>query len=132
MRLEWSSPRRRAPALTALVDVVFILLFFFMLAARPPPSRALELQARVPDAAGMSVAGKTAAALVLSGRRLRFGAQEAEAEVLAPRLRAQGIDALGLRTDPSAQLQDLLDARDALQAAGIAVHLAASPQSGTP
>ncbi|MEQ1439464.1 biopolymer transporter ExbD [Fontimonas sp. SYSU GA230001] len=121
MRLDRGAQRRVVPGLTALVDVVFILLFFFMLAARPPPPRALDLQM------GPSVdpaAAAPAEAVVLRGGRLRWAGREWAAAELAAELHARRARSVPLAAEPAARLQDLLQAFDALRAAGLGVELA--------
>lgn len=123
MRLEPAARRLRAPALTALVDVVFILLFFFMLAARPAPPRALELRVDVP---GAGVVAAMPQALILAGARIAYRGQRLSPSELAVQLRAERAAAVRLHADPQAQLQDLVSAFDALRAAGIAAQLSAA------
>ncbi|MFP5305020.1 MAG: ExbD/TolR family protein [Gammaproteobacteria bacterium] len=123
MRLEPAARRLRAPALTALVDVVFILLFFFMLAARPPAPRALELRVDVP---GAGAAAAMPQALILGGARVGYRGQSFSPSELATQLRAERAAAVRLHADPQAQLQDLVSAFDALRAAGIAAQLSAA------
>lgn len=122
MRLERAAPRRSVPALTALVDIVFILLFFFMLAARtaPPQGLALRVEAPSPPAAG---AAEVPEAIVRSGGRVGYGGREVDADALAGELGGAQAAELRLRADRDARLQDLVIVLDALRRAGIAVQL---------
>lgn len=122
MRLEPAPRKRSAPALTALVDIVFILLFFFMLAARTAPPRALELRVEVPSSA-TSGAADVPEAIVRSGGRVDYEGRELAAGELADRLSGAGVSRLSVRADGGARLQDLVTLLDALRRAEVAVQL---------
>lgn len=123
MRLDATAARRRGPALTALVDVVFILLFFFMLAARPPAPQVLELQSA--GAASEPVGTGTRSAVVTAHGRVHFDGRELAPQDLARELQAASPATIALGVDASATLQDLIDVVDALRMAGVTVELTA-------
>lgn len=123
MRLEPATRKRSAPALTALVDIVFILLFFFMLAARTAPPRALELRVEAPSPVAAAGAADVPEAIVRSGGRVDYDGRELGAGELADRLSGTGVAQLRVRAHGSAQLQDLVTVLDALRRADVAVQL---------
>lgn len=122
MRLEPATRKRSAPALTALVDIVFILLFFFMLAARTAPPRALELRVEAPSPATAGSAD-VPEAIVRRGGRVDYDGRELGAGELVDRLGGTGVAQLRVRAHGSAQLQDLVTVLDALRRADVAVQL---------
>ncbi|MFA5940760.1 MAG: biopolymer transporter ExbD [Sinimarinibacterium sp.] len=124
MRLERTPRRRAALALTALVDVVFILLFFFMLAARPAPAQLLELQLAQSADGTATPAPRT---LVLRGAQVRWSGRDWPLVELVAQLRAAKATSVELGADPEAALQDLLRVFDALGAAGIRVQIVSAP-----
>jgi biopolymer transport protein ExbD len=126
MRLEsTTAPRTRAPGMTSLVDVVFILLFFFMLAARPAPPQALALT--VGDAAtpGATTQLPRLRLQVLGRGRVELGGRVIALAELGPALRAASSEQVQLTAGPAAQLQDLVDALERLRAVRIGVDLLA-------
>lgn len=123
MRLESATRKRSTPALTALVDIVFILLFFFMLAARTAPPRALELRVEAPSPGAAAGAADVPEAIVRSGGRVDYDGRELAAGELADRLSGAGVARLSVRADGGARLQDLVTVLDVLRRADVAVQL---------
>lgn len=111
-------PRRRV-SLTPMIDVVFLLLIFFMLAARFGQEGALVLSGDAGGGQGWSGAPRlidfAPGATWLNGTQL---AVEDLPEALAPLMQAPD-DPVILRPRDNADLQDLTDLTERLQAAGL-------------
>ncbi|SFF63700.1 Biopolymer transport protein ExbD [Fontimonas thermophila] len=116
MRLEWARRRHSRLALTALVDVVFILLFFFMLAGRAAPPRAIELHV----ASGMTGMETVAEVIVRAGGYVELDGRRLAIDALVHESRGR---ALQLRAGADARLQDLVDVLDRLRDAGVRIHV---------
>ncbi|RFP87838.1 biopolymer transporter ExbD [Rhodobacteraceae bacterium 63075] len=114
----FAHPRaRRKPALTPLIDVVFLLLVFFMLAAQFGRETALDM-AQAGGAEGYD--GPPRLVTLLPGGVLLNGAplEEAElAQALEPLMELQD-DAIVLRAAQGADVQRLTDLAQRLTAAG--------------
>lgn len=108
---------RRKPALTPLIDVVFLLLVFFMLAAQFGRDGALSLAG---SGGAAEYSGPPRLVTILPARVLLNGTALAEADIPA-RLSdlTQGPDdPIILRADPAADVQRLTDIATRLTDAG--------------
>lgn len=126
MRLNVVARRRRPLALTALVDVVFILLFFFMLAAQTPSWQSLGVALAPVEAAGPQAEASSASVVVvldadgrftLGDRVLTLGDLQQHLAAFTP-----GPQVV-LVPGPSVPVQALVTAVEALAAAGVPVRL---------
>lgn len=116
-----SPRRRRAPSLTPMIDVVFLLLVFFMLASRFGSET--EIPLAVASASGRAVYdGPPRLVDVLPGG-VRLNGQAVAEDALAARL--EGLmhtpaDTVVLRARDGASLQRLVDVIEPLRRAGFA------------
>jgi len=109
--------RRRAPNLTPMIDVVFLLLVFFMLASRFGIDRALPLA--VAGSGGSYSGPPRLVELTLEGLTLNGRAVSLESLPQAVgELTQKPDDAIILRARGEADLQNLVGVMDALGAAG--------------
>lgn len=115
--------RRGSPvSLTALIDVVFILLLFFMLTTSFTQWRSMEVVVDTPGAIAEPSADEPVIARLLADGTLRIGEQSVtapfERALLRPLLAAAGTQPLILEPAGDASTQLVVDALDALAAAG--------------
>jgi len=115
----FAAPRvRRKPALTPLIDVVFLLLVFFMLAAQFGRETAIDLARS--GAGGATYEGPPRLVTLLPDGVLLNGVPLDETrlpEALAP-LTSERDDAIVLRARDGADVQRLTDLAERLNAAG--------------
>lgn len=117
MRFGPERPRRR-PNLTPMIDVVFLLLVFFMLASRFGAETVLPLS--LAGQGGSAYEGPprlvqiTAEGVALNGIAVP---REGLADAVRPLVQSPG-DAIILRADTSAPLQEVVGVMDLLTAAG--------------
>lgn len=118
MTLAFGTPRaKKRLGLAPMIDVVFLLLVFFMLVSQFGRDRILPLAT---GGAGDAYQGPPRLVLV-TGEGLRLNGVPVEPEMLAERLQpltSKKSDAIILRPDASASLQQLMDAAGLLTAAG--------------
>ena len=108
-------PRRRAPSLTSLIDVIFLLLLFFMLSSTFTRLGELELTAAAP---GGGTGGAPPVFVQLAPESLRVNAAELPLEALRARLEGtEGPVLLALADGVNAQR--LVDVLAALRGAAI-------------
>lgn len=109
--------RRRAPSLTPMIDVVFLLLVFFMLAARFGQDMVIDLPLA---GQGGAYSGPPRLVDVLPAG-LRLNGVETTPEALAASLQSMMTspgDTIILRAGDDAPLQRLITVMDGLSAAG--------------
>lgn len=97
--------RRRAVALTPLIDVIFLLLLFFMLTA----SFTREGELPLPGAAGGAAAPPRPAFLQVGADDLRLDRAAVTLDALPEALRAAAPDALVVAFAPEADAQRLVE-----------------------
>ncbi|TCP42940.1 ExbD/TolR family protein [Rhodovulum marinum] len=117
----FDTPRRvRRPSLTPMIDVVFLLLVFFMIAARFGPQAGLELVAGTGGAAEWQGPPRLVEVapdgVRLNGVAMDLPTLAAELD----RLTDSPADPVLIRPRGGADLQALVDAMEALSAAGLA------------
>lgn len=123
MRIDPGPARRRAPSLTPLIDVVFILLVFFMLVTRLVDWGRLDLDVTVSD--GAAAAGESRVErIVVEENSLRWRGREFvdAAALAAAAARAQSageLEGVLLDAAPAVRLQRLVRILEALRAAGV-------------
>ncbi|MEO1677986.1 MAG: biopolymer transporter ExbD [Pseudomonadota bacterium] len=111
-------PRRRRPALTPMIDVVFLLLIFFMLASQFGRDGALQFSAA---GGGGEYSGPprlvsvAADGLSLNGRPVLLG----ELPVALQPMMRRPDDIVVLRPADGVGLQRLIDVAEALRSAGL-------------
>jgi biopolymer transport protein ExbD len=123
MRIDAGSVRRRAPSLTPLIDVVFILLVFFMLVTRLVDWGRLDLEVTTIGAAAGSGDSRVERIVVepggLTWRGERFADAAAVAAAAAEAQRAGELEGVLIDAAPAVRLQRLVRVLEALQAAGV-------------
>lgn len=136
MQLPRAAGGRPRLALTALVDVVFILLFFFMLASQSLQWQRLDIELGVPDApaaaqgssSGARDAAPELAVLLFADGSLRWSGEPGTREMLREELRAASGRPVVLVPGPGVPLQALADVIDALQDSGARLRLGRLPE----
>lgn len=123
MRIDPAPTRRRAPSLTPLIDVVFILLVFFMLVTRLVDWGRLDLDVTVSDGGGAAGESRVERIMVEEDG-LRWGGREfddaaALASAAARAQRAGELEGVLLDAAPAVRLQRLVRILEALRAAGV-------------
>ncbi len=114
-----TSRPRRAPSLTAMIDVVFLLLVFFMLASRFGTETHVPLLAAAPAGSAPYSGPPRLVDILPDG--VRLNGQAVQPDDLAARLSAlTGApgDTIVLRARDGASLQRLVDVVGPLRAAG--------------
>ncbi len=121
MRIEASAPKRRAPSLTPLIDVVFILLVFFMLVSRLVDWGRIDVTVSAAGGAAGSTEIEPAVVRVLPRTLTWQGERYSDVGTLATALAGRSDDAGAVYLDPAAstKLQRLVTVLEGLRRQGL-------------
>ena len=128
MRISHSRARRRPIGLTSLIDVIFLLLLFFMLASTFSHYQALPLSGGGGTTTAASDMPRPALLRVHGEGRMDLNGRPVTAADLPARLselKENEISRVAILSDDKANVQDVVSAMDAIEAADLASILVA-------
>ncbi|PTW61610.1 outer membrane transport energization protein ExbD [Breoghania corrubedonensis] len=128
MRISHSKTRRRPIGLTSLIDVIFLLLLFFMLASTFSHYQALPLSGGGGTATTATNAPRPALLRIHGEGRMDLNGRPVTLEDLASRLaelKENDIAKVAILSGEKANVQDVVSAMDAVEAAELSSILVA-------
>lgn len=132
-RLRMTSPgrNRRAPDLTPVMDVVFILVVFFLVVSTFSETLVKPMQVSLPGGAATAASQADVAELQLTAQGMLLDRQPLAPENIATSLGGLGRRPLVIVAGADAPYQLLVDALDAAQSAGLSdVKVRAGQEAG--